>query len=251
MKERIILLICLISAVTLKAQENYEVQVYSSPSTSKNTTIFELHSNISPKGPKNESNFTNPLHETLEITTGITDNFEVGFYLFTRINNGTFNYMGSHIRPRITVPSSWDWFFGTSLSLEAGVVKDAMTNKYDADYEIRAVFDKTIGKNYFSINPSFNGSFKTKEIYFSPSVKYSYALNQKCSLGIEYYGVTGNPLSWEKYDLQTHQFYIVTDLYFDDKHEFQFGIGRGTTISSDVWNIKLILGQRVSLKKRQ
>ncbi len=251
MKEKIILLFCLISAITIKAQENYEVQVYSSPTTPENTIVFELHSNISPTGPKNEINFTNPLHETLEITAGITDNFEVGFYLFNRINSGTYNYMGSHIRPRITIPTSWNWFFGTSLSVESGLVKDPFTNKYDADFEIRPIFDKTIGKNYFSINPTFDGSFKTKEISFSPNLKYSYAVNPKYSLGIEYYGVTGNPFNWEKQDLQTHQFYLVTDLFLDDKHEFEFGVGHGTTLSSDVWNIKLILGQHMSFNKRK
>ena len=246
-----ILTFFIIVSNTTYAQETYEVQVYSSPTMAKKTTIFELHSNISPTGPKNETEFTHPLHETLEITTGITNNFELGFYLFNRIDNGIFNYSGSHIRPRITVPSSWKWFMGTSLSVEGGYVKDITTNKYDADYEIRPIFDKTIGKNYLSINPTIDGSFTTKEISFSPNVKYSYMVNPKYSLGIEYYGSTGNPFRWDSYDLQTHQFYLVTDLYLDTKHEFEFGIGRGTTLSSDVWNIKLILGQRVNWAKNK
>ncbi len=251
MKKNILLLFLLFAIHNLKAQETYEVQVYSSPTTLKNTTIFELHSNISPTGPKNETNFNHPIHETMEITTGITDNFELGFYLFDRINEGTINYMGSHIRPRITVPTSWNWYFGTSLSLEGGFIKNPITNVYDADYEIRPIFDKTIGKNYFSLNPTLDGSFNTNEVSFSPNIKYAYGVNAKYSLGLEYYGSTGNPFKWDKYDVQTHQFYLVTDLYLDKKHEFEFGIGHGTTISSDVWNVKLILGQRVSWKKNK
>jgi len=246
MKKNLVLIFLTLLIQNLNAQETYEVQVYSAPTTPKNTTIFELHSNISPSGPKNESNFTSPLHETMEITTGITDNFELGFYLFNRINQGAFNYMGSHIRPRITVPTSWNWYFGTSLSVEGGIVKNSTNDNYDADYEIRPIFDKTIGKNYISLNPTLDGSFKTHETSFSPNIKYSYTVNPKYSLGLEYYGSTGNPFKWDKYDIQTHQFYIVTDLYLENKNEFEFGIGRGTTLSSDVWNIKLILGQRVS-----
>ena len=234
----------------VNAQESYEVQIYSSPTLTKNTTIFELHSNISPTGPKNQSNFSNPLHETVEITTGLTDNFELGFYLFNRINDGKFNYMGSHIRPRITVPTSWNWYFGTSLSVEGGFIKNPFTNLYDADFEIRPIFDKTLGKNYLSLNPVVDGSFKTHETSFTPNIKYSYKVNPKYSIGLEYYGVTGNPFRWDSYDVQTHQFYLVTDLFLDNTHEYEFGIGRGTTLSSDVWNIKLILGQRISWKNK-
>ncbi len=245
----ILFALILLNVLSIKAQENYEVQVYTSPTLAKNTTIFELHSNISPSGPKNETDFSNPLHETMEITTGIADNFELGFYLFSRINNGTYNYMGSHIRPRITIPTAWKWFMGASLSVEGGFVKNEITNIYDADYEIRPIFDKTIGKNYISVNPTIDGSFKTSEVSFSPNVKYSYTVNPKYSLGIEYYGNTGNPFRWDSYDIQTHQFYLVTDLYLHPDYEFQFGVGHGTTLSSDVWNVKLIIGQRVNWKK--
>ena len=233
-----------------QAQETYEVQVYSSPTMTKNATIFELHSNISPTGPRNEETFTHPLHETLEITTGITDNFEIGFYLFSRLNQGCYQYSGSHIRPRIAVPTSWQWKMGVSLSVEGGFVKDPASNRYESDYEIRPIFDKTLGKNYISLNPTIDGSITTKQAYFSPNIKYSYTVTPRYALGVEYYGNTGNPFRWDSYDLQTHQFYLVTDLYFDKTHEFEFGVGRGTTASSDVWNIKLILGQRVTWKKK-
>ena len=49
----ILFALILLNVLSIKAQENYEVQVYTSPTLAKNTTIFELHSNISPSGPKN------------------------------------------------------------------------------------------------------------------------------------------------------------------------------------------------------
>ena len=250
-KQFILIALLIISFNTINAQESYEISVYSSPTTPKNTSIVELHSNISPSGPKNENNFTYPLHETVEVTTGIIDNFEIGVYFFNRINNGNFNYMGSHLRPRITVPKSWNWFIGASLSVESGFIKDPFTNQYKSDYEIRPIFDKTFGRNYISINPTLDGELKTKEISFSPNVKYSYEISPKYALGLEYYGVTGNPFNWENQDIQTHQFFIVTYLTLDKKHEIEFGIGRGTTLSSDVWNIKLILGQRINWSKNK
>ena len=242
---------CFFASSMVFSQETFEVQVYGSPTMTKNNTIFELHSNESPQGPKNEDNFTHPLHETMEITTGLTNNFELGFYVFSRFNQNAFDYSGSHIRPRITVPQSWQWNVGASLSVESGFVKNPTTNSFEADYEIRPIVDKTIGNNYISLNPTLDGVYKTKEVSFSPNVKYSYMMSPKYALGIEYYGATGSPFHWDKSELQTHQFYLVTDLYLDKTHEFEFGIGRGTTQSSDVWNLKLILGQRVAWGKNK
>src|ERR1700761_5862374 len=69
------------------AQDNYEIQVYGSQTQAKGSTMFELHSNYTFNGEKQIVKGVLPsyhsLHETLEITTGITDNFELGVYLFT------------------------------------------------------------------------------------------------------------------------------------------------------------------------
>ena len=71
---------------TVFSQENYEIQVYASPTMTRSMTIFELHSNFAFKGQKEVVEGVRPswhaLHETIEITHGITDNFELGFYLF-------------------------------------------------------------------------------------------------------------------------------------------------------------------------
>lgn len=232
------------------AQEAYEIQVYGSGTMAPHYTIFELHSNISSSGPRNESSFTHPVHETLEITTGITQNFELGFYLFNRINDGKFQYLGSHIRPRVKAPDSWNWSWGASMSVEAGFVKDPVTQKTDWDYEIRPILDKTIGKNYISLNPAFDGVFDTQDFSFSPNIKYSYLVNPKYALGVEYYGVFGKPFNWDKYEYQTHQIYAVADLFLDPAYEVIFGVGRGITASSDIWNFRLILGRRVHWGKK-
>ena len=86
----------------LFAQENYEIQVYGSQTQAKNSSIFELHSNFTFLGQKDVVKGVRPsfhsLHETLEITTGITDNFELGFYLFIS-QTGRFFSRFSHWTP--------------------------------------------------------------------------------------------------------------------------------------------------------
>ena len=75
-----------------RAQDNYEIQVYSSEATPKNVTMVEIHSNFTVDGSKQVINGVVPsnhaMHETLEITQGWTDWFETGFYVFTSIQPG-------------------------------------------------------------------------------------------------------------------------------------------------------------------
>ena len=74
------------------AQDNYEIQVYSSEATPKNVTMVEIHSNFTVDGSKPVINGVLPsnhaMHKTLEITQGWTDWFKTGFCVFTSIQPG-------------------------------------------------------------------------------------------------------------------------------------------------------------------
>jgi hypothetical protein len=71
----------------LRAQGNYEIQVYGAATVEPKSTMVELHSNFTPDGQKYVIDGVYPtnhqLHETLEITQGLTSWSEVGFYVFT------------------------------------------------------------------------------------------------------------------------------------------------------------------------
>jgi len=129
-----ILFFCL-SNKTLLAQDNGEIQVYGSATTPKYTTMIELHSNYTLTGPKYNSNY-HPFLQTLEVTTGLSKDAELGFYIFTFNNNGKTQYTGSHIRPRIKAPEKWEWPIGVSLSTEIGFDKDPFTNEMDWSHNI-------------------------------------------------------------------------------------------------------------------
>ncbi len=60
------------------------------------------------------------LHETIEITHGWNSWFETGFYIFNIFGSGhRSNYVGSHIRQRISVPLDCDLPVALSISLVA------------------------------------------------------------------------------------------------------------------------------------
>ena len=95
-------LLLVILSVPVAAQDDYEIQVYNSDLTEKGHTLFELHSNYTPVGNKQYSDKIFPsdkiLHETLEITHGFSDIFELGVYFFNAIGStGRSGYGGSII----------------------------------------------------------------------------------------------------------------------------------------------------------
>ena len=107
------------------AQGNYEVQVYGSDLIPKGVTMVELHSNFTASGTKGIVDGVLPtnhaVHETLEITHGWNEWFETGFYQFTSIqSDGSWQWVGTHIRPRVAVPESYKLPVGLSLSIEFG-----------------------------------------------------------------------------------------------------------------------------------
>src|ERR1700709_1063996 len=102
MKKIYLLVFLFLLFVKLKAQNNYEIQVYGSDLVAPGRTMFELHSNNTLSGTKTTDEFgmlpTNHVqHETIEITHGWTPWFETGFYIFNSIgSDGRTAYVGSH-----------------------------------------------------------------------------------------------------------------------------------------------------------
>ena len=117
----------LFTSILIRAQSNYEIQVYASDLVPPGVTMTELHSNFTVDGFKTRIDGVLPdnhaEHETLEITHGFDEWFETGFYVFTSIQNGTWYYVGSHLRPRIAVPEKYHLPVGLSLSTEFGWVR--------------------------------------------------------------------------------------------------------------------------------
>ncbi len=69
-----------------RSQDNYEIQVYGADTVAPRTTMVEIHSNFTVDGSKTVQDGMLPTnhaeHETLELTQGINDWSEVGFYVF-------------------------------------------------------------------------------------------------------------------------------------------------------------------------
>jgi len=239
------------------AQDNYEIQVYGSDTVAPRSTMVEIHSNFTVDGSKTVQDGMLPTnhaeHETLEITQGITDWSEVGFYVFTSIQpNEGWQWVGDHIRPRVRAPEKWHWPVGVSLSLEFGYQRA----QYSPDtwtLEIRPIVDKKIGPWYFAFNPamdrSFHGPSVNQGVTFSPAAKFSYDFTKKIAGGLEYYGAYGPLAGFDALKNQQQQFFPTIDVDFGPQWEFNFGVGIGATSSTDHLIVKCIVGRRFSWPK--
>ena len=111
-----------------RAQDNYEIQVYPSETMAPKTLLVELHSNFTVEGSTTTEFGMLPTqhqeHETIELTEGINDWSEIGFYIFTAEQSGHgVQWVGDHIRPRVRIPPRWHWPVGVSLSTEFGYAR--------------------------------------------------------------------------------------------------------------------------------
>jgi len=244
-------LVCIASSPA-SAQDNYEIQVYGSETVPKGVTMVELHSNFTINGSKQPVDGTLPtdhaIHETVEITRGINSWFEVGFYVFTSIRNGTgWDWVGDHIRPRFRAPESWHLPVGISVSNEIGYTRRI----YSPDtwtWEMRPIVDKQLGPWYLSFNPTVDKSLKglnqNQGWVFSPNFKVSYDITKKIAGGVEYYGSLGPVTGFDPLKDQQQQIFPAIDLNVSPNWEFNFGIGVGITRSTDHLIAKMIIGRR-------
>jgi len=249
-----VLLVIILCAISLRAhaQGNYEIQVYGAATVPPHTTMLELHSNYTVHGQRYDIGGVYPTnhqeHETIEITTGITNWAEVGFYIFTSEQSGHgVQWVGDHIRPRVRVPDSWHWPVGVSLSTEVGYQR-AVYSPDTWTWEIRPIVDKSIGRWYFSVNPALERTWHGPEVAqgvgFSPGAKISYDFNNVVSGGFEYYADYGRLGSFYTLHQQQQQIFAVTDLNVSPKWEINIGVGVGPTAATDHLIVKGILGRR-------
>ena len=234
------------------AQDNYEIQVYASELVPRGATMVELHSNYTFRDSGDSANGVlssrHAVHETIEITHGFTEWFEVGVYVFTSADSRVgWQWVGDHVRPRISVPERWHWPVGVSLSQEIGYQRRA----YAADtwtWEIRPIVDRRFGRAYVSLNPVLDRSLRGPGVGagfgFSPNALVSLDLTPRVTVALEYYGAFGPINDPAPLDRSEQQLFPAVDVDFGPDWEFNAGVGFGLTPATDRLLAKVILGRR-------
>jgi hypothetical protein len=235
-----------------RAQGNYEIQVYGADTVAPKNLMVELHSNFTPQGQRYYIDGVIPTnhqeHETLELTEGINDWSEIGFYVFTSWQDGHgVQWVGDHIRPRVRAPERWHLPVGLSLSTEVGYQR-AVYSPDTWTWEIRPIIDKTAGRWYWAINPALERTWHGPDVKqglgFAPGAKIGYDFTKKINAGFEYYADYGRLGAVDSLHDQQQQIFVVTDLNVSPVWEINFGVGVGPTAGTDHLIVKGILGRR-------
>jgi hypothetical protein len=245
-------------ALVARAQGNYEIQVYGADTVPPKSLMVELHSNYTVSGQRQVIDGVYPTyhqeHETLELTQGINDWAEVGFYVFTSEQDGHgVQWVGDHIRPRVRAPDKWHLPVGLSLSTEVGYQR-AVFSPDTWTWEIRPIVDKTMGRWYLAFNPALertlHGPDVNQGLGFAPGAKVGYDFTKKINAGFEYYADYGRLGSPDPLRQQQQQIFAVTDLNVSPKWEINIGVGIGPTAATDHLIVKGILGRRFDWGKK-
>lgn len=245
---------CVFAFPAAHAQDNYEIQVYGSEMDEPGTTTLELHSNFTVEGRSIYREGVVPtqhaLHETLEVAHGFTNWFETGIYLFSTVqSDGGWHFVGSHLRPRVTVPENWHWPLGVSLGSEIGYQRRQFSENTWA-YELQPILDRKFGRWYVAFNPTFDRALHGNDVHrgweFSPNAKASFDFTRRVAGGLEYYGSLGPATEFVPLAHQHHQFFPSVDLDLSPKWELNFGVGWDPNHTSDHMMVKFILGRRFS-----
>lgn len=247
------------SGLALRAQDNYEIQVYGADTVEPNATMVEFHTNFTAQGSKTSADGVRPTnhawHETIEITQGWNDWFETGFYIFTSARSGDgWDWVGDHIRPRFRIPEKWHWPVGLSVSNEVGYQRGGFAPD-TWTWEVRPIVDKKLNRWYLAFNPTFDKSIHGPSVpqgwVFSPNAKVSYDFSKVVSGGLEYYGSLGPVGNPDPLAEQQQQIFPSVDLNVSPDWELNFGVGWGLTHSTDHLIIKAIIGRRFNWGRRK
>lgn len=249
-----ITIIALAYSLNSFAQADNEIQVYSSPTVEQHTTMVELHSNYTFRGSDYlpDPEMAHYLNESVEITHGFTPHFEMGVYFFTTLGpDGKYEYLGSHIRPRVTVPDEWHWPLGASLSMEFGFFRQGTGNPYRWEGEIRPILDRTYGNFYISFNPNVAFVLTGEDKYWGiePQLKTVYTIH-KVGVGFEYYSDLGTFRKISPIKEEGHLLGPAVDLYLSPKWEINGGFLFGLTPNSNRQILKIVLGRHVGKMKK-
>lgn len=261
-------LVVLLFAGRARAQDNYEIQVYPSETVAPKTLLTELHSNYTVEGSTTTQFGMLPTqgqeHETIELTQGLNDWSELGFYIFTEERNGNgVQWVGDHVRPRVRVPPRWNWPVGVSLSNEIGYARPEFANP-TWSWQIMPIVDQTAGKWYWSINSTMQWDIHSvpaprgdtplqrqayyrnvapRGVTFGPAATLTYQPGKLYNFGIEYYSYYGEFGDLVSLHNQQQQVFPVVNLFVSPKWEINIGAGWGATAGTDHLIVKGILGR--------
>jgi len=246
MKTPVAATIALLVTVTA-ARADDEIQIYNADIAAVGQWTFEQHLNYTFNGRK-EPDFpgglvpNHALNGTPEFAYGMTDWWEVGFYIpFAVSGSGAFLSNGAKIRSLFAVPHAGErnFFYGVNFELSYETPPFSQTRFAS---EIRPIVGVRNKEWEFIVNPIVDIGFgRLGEADFLPAARLARNLGEDRFIGVEYYTDLGKIGDFLPLGQQQHQLFGVTDFKLG-VFDIELGLGYGLTSGSDRLIAKAIVG---------
>jgi hypothetical protein len=237
----------LVAVSTSAFAVNDEIQVYNAEIAKVGQWTFQLHNNYAFSGRK-EPDFpggivpNHALNGTGEWAYGVTDWWEMGFYTPYAIDQNLTPYSNAmKIRQLFVSPNAdkREVFGGINFELSYAMPQ---FSEFRWNMEIRPIFGWRKDDYEFIINPIVDIGFgQNSQNTFAPAARFAKKINDKLTLGVEYYTDLGPLEHFVPFNEQQHNIYAVVDFTIG-RFEINAGLGYGLTPGSDRLMGKLIIG---------
>lgn len=223
-----------------------EIQVYNAEIAGLGQWTIQQHLNYTIRGRK-EPDFpggliaNHTLNGTPEWAYGLTDWWELGFYLPFAVSDHQFLSNGAKIRTLFVTPNAdkRNFFYGVNIEFSYQTSRFAETRHA---MEIRPIIGVRNKEWEFIVNPIVDISFGSLgEADFAPAARLARNLGNDRFIGLEYYSDLGKIGNFLPLSEQSHQLFAVTDFKLGD-FDVDLGIGYGLTSGSDRLITKAIIG---------
>ena len=237
----------LLTASTISARANDEIQVYNAEIAKIGQWTFQLHNNYAFIGRK-EPDFpgglipNHALQGTGEWAWGITDWWEMGFYTPYAVDQELTPYSNAaKIRQLFVIPNAAEreFFYGVNFEFSYAMPQFSETRW---NMEIRPIVGWRKGDYEFIINPIVDLGFgQNGGAEFVPAARFARNLGENLAVGVEYYTDLGPLQRWLPFNEQQHNVYAVVDFKIG-RFDVNAGVGYGLTPGSDRLMAKMIIG---------
>ena len=220
---------CASGAPAFVAAAPNEIRVFTDELARYREHTLEIHVNqASGAGPKVENRST-PLQIMPEYSYGIRRNWELSFQLPLAIDQGSGGVDGYRAELQYVAPHDEDEGFYWGFNVELARIARAGEASFWS-VELIPILGYRAGRWHFVANPGVEKqiSGSSRATNFQPAAKLAYQAVGWNSFGLEYYG--GD---------ETRVLYLAWDGRIG-KSDFNLGIGRGLTDTSDRWVLKMI-----------
>ena len=226
-------------------QVHDEIQVYNAEIAEVGQWTIQQHLNYAVTGQQQSEipgGFTSnhALQGTPEFAYGITDWWEIGFYLPFAAESSQLLSNGAKIRNLFVVPDAAkrNFFYGINFELSYNA-PHWEPSRYSG--EIRPIVGVHLGRVDLILNPILDTQFDgLGKLDFAPAARVAYNLNARFAFALEYYGDYGPLEHFKPASERSQSVFAVVD-FGNSSNGIEFGVGKGLTSASDNWVIKLML----------